>query len=251
MEVEHKHKIRGQEGMVRLLAFSNRENMGRFSDAIAAFESDPQKNATTCTGFTEAFRTSFPRLTSSPTFYGVSPPRALNFQRRLTVATSMKSPLVSTGRGSYPPLLITTLNLMDRQDRSAHLPLPRGRAMPASAKPLARSLPRLAFFSRVITPLERRIQTGTSGIPLTSSILRIMTSLALPIRLAAGTLCSSEPVSKKIPRKSGSSNSNLKATGWPLQMTTSTPAVGRLRLRPIPARVATSATNSIWLLNTR
>jgi high affinity Mn2+ porin len=51
MEVEHKHKIRGQEGMVRLLAFSNRENMGRFSDAIAAFESDPQKNATTCTGF--------------------------------------------------------------------------------------------------------------------------------------------------------------------------------------------------------
>jgi high affinity Mn2+ porin len=51
MEVEYKHQIRGQEGMVRVLAFRNRENMGRFSDAIAAFEADPSKNATTCTGF--------------------------------------------------------------------------------------------------------------------------------------------------------------------------------------------------------
>ena len=51
LEVEHKHKIRGQEGMLRVLAFRNRENMGRFSDAIAAFDADPEKNATTCTGF--------------------------------------------------------------------------------------------------------------------------------------------------------------------------------------------------------
>jgi high affinity Mn2+ porin len=51
VEAEHKHKVRGQEGMVRLLAYRNRENMGRFGDAIAAFEADPQKNATTCTGF--------------------------------------------------------------------------------------------------------------------------------------------------------------------------------------------------------
>jgi high affinity Mn2+ porin len=50
-EVEHKHSIRGQEGMVRVLAFRNRENMGRFSDAIAAFEADPSENATTCTTF--------------------------------------------------------------------------------------------------------------------------------------------------------------------------------------------------------
>ena len=49
VEVEHKHKIHGQEGMVRVLAYRNRENMGRFSDAIAAFEADPAKNATTCT----------------------------------------------------------------------------------------------------------------------------------------------------------------------------------------------------------
>lgn len=50
-EVEHKHSIRGQEGMVRVLAYRNRENMGRFSDAISAFEADPSKNATTCTTF--------------------------------------------------------------------------------------------------------------------------------------------------------------------------------------------------------
>jgi high affinity Mn2+ porin len=50
-EIEHKHSIRGQEGMVRVLAYRNRENMGRFSDAIAAFEADPSKNATTCTTF--------------------------------------------------------------------------------------------------------------------------------------------------------------------------------------------------------
>jgi high affinity Mn2+ porin len=50
-EAEHKHKIRGQEGMVRLLAYRNRENMGRFSDAIDAFEANPEENATTCTGF--------------------------------------------------------------------------------------------------------------------------------------------------------------------------------------------------------
>jgi len=106
-------------------------------------------------------------------------------------------------------------------------------------------------FLKAITPLERKIRMAATGIPLTSSILRTMTSLALPIRLVAGTLCSSEPVSKKIPRKSGTSNSNLKATGWHPQMTTSMPAVGRLRLRPIPARAATSATNSIWLPNTR
>jgi high affinity Mn2+ porin len=51
IEAEHKHSIRGQEGMVRVLAFRNHENMGRFSDAIAAFETNPEENATTCTGF--------------------------------------------------------------------------------------------------------------------------------------------------------------------------------------------------------
>ena len=51
MEIEHKHRIFGQDGTVRLLAFRNRENIGRFSDAVAAFEADPQKNATGCPGF--------------------------------------------------------------------------------------------------------------------------------------------------------------------------------------------------------
>jgi len=50
-ELEHKHVIKGQPGAVKLLGFRNRENMGRFIDAIAAFQSDPAKNATTCTGF--------------------------------------------------------------------------------------------------------------------------------------------------------------------------------------------------------
>jgi len=50
-EVEHKHSIHSQEGMIRVLAYRNHEKMGRFSDAIAAFEGDPSKNATTCTTF--------------------------------------------------------------------------------------------------------------------------------------------------------------------------------------------------------
>ncbi len=50
-EIEHKHSLHGQEGMVRVLAYRNREDMGRFSDAITAFEADPAKNATTCTTF--------------------------------------------------------------------------------------------------------------------------------------------------------------------------------------------------------
>jgi high affinity Mn2+ porin len=51
MELEHKHRVFGQDGAVRILAYRNRENMGRFSDAVRAFKADPQKNATTCPGF--------------------------------------------------------------------------------------------------------------------------------------------------------------------------------------------------------
>lgn len=51
MELEHHHAIRGKEGMLRLLAYRNYENIARFSDAVAAFLADPQKNATTCSGF--------------------------------------------------------------------------------------------------------------------------------------------------------------------------------------------------------
>ena len=49
MEIEHTHEIDGLPGAVRVLGFRNREFMGKFSDAIAMFESNPQKyNATTC-----------------------------------------------------------------------------------------------------------------------------------------------------------------------------------------------------------
>lgn len=51
LEVEHHHHIHGQEGMVRVLAYRNHEDIGRFSDAVAAFKADPLKNATNCTGF--------------------------------------------------------------------------------------------------------------------------------------------------------------------------------------------------------
>jgi hypothetical protein len=50
-EVAHAHTLFGHEGAVRVLGYRNVENMGRFSDAIAAFRADPSKNATTCTGF--------------------------------------------------------------------------------------------------------------------------------------------------------------------------------------------------------
>lgn len=51
LELEHKHSLYGQPGAVRILAYRNHENMGKFSDAIAAFELNPNRNATTCTGF--------------------------------------------------------------------------------------------------------------------------------------------------------------------------------------------------------
>jgi high affinity Mn2+ porin len=51
IELEHGHQIAGQDGKLRMLAYRNHENIGRFNDAVSAFEADPQKNATTCTGF--------------------------------------------------------------------------------------------------------------------------------------------------------------------------------------------------------
>jgi high affinity Mn2+ porin len=47
-ELEHDHKIGSQAGAVRLLGYRNRENTGRFTDAIAAFQSDHAKNAAGC-----------------------------------------------------------------------------------------------------------------------------------------------------------------------------------------------------------
>ena len=54
IELEHHHTIHKHEGSLRVLAYRNYENMGRFSDAVNVFEADPQKNATTCTSFNYA-----------------------------------------------------------------------------------------------------------------------------------------------------------------------------------------------------
>jgi len=51
MELEHKHTLHGRDGKLRMLAYRNFENIGSFADAIAVFEADPAKNATTCTSF--------------------------------------------------------------------------------------------------------------------------------------------------------------------------------------------------------
>jgi high affinity Mn2+ porin len=50
-EVAHKLHLSGRDGSVRAIVYRNRENIGKFSDAVAVFEADPQKNATTCTSF--------------------------------------------------------------------------------------------------------------------------------------------------------------------------------------------------------
>ncbi len=51
LEIEHAHKLHGQPGKIRMLAYRNVANMGRWDDAVNAFLADPGKNATTCTGF--------------------------------------------------------------------------------------------------------------------------------------------------------------------------------------------------------
>jgi len=52
VELEHKHVITGRPGAIKLLAYRNRERSGSYSDAISAFQADPNnKNATTCTSF--------------------------------------------------------------------------------------------------------------------------------------------------------------------------------------------------------
>lgn len=59
LEIEHQHRLLGREGSVRLLAFRNHEVMGRFDDAIAAFRSDPAKNAAACTAFNYGSQNAF------------------------------------------------------------------------------------------------------------------------------------------------------------------------------------------------
>ncbi len=51
IELTHKHTLAGRQGSLRVLGFRNRENIGRFSDAVQAFRANSQENATTCPGF--------------------------------------------------------------------------------------------------------------------------------------------------------------------------------------------------------
>ena len=48
LEVEHDHVLFGQAGAVRILGYRNQLQAGRFSDAIAALQADPAKNAAAC-----------------------------------------------------------------------------------------------------------------------------------------------------------------------------------------------------------
>ena len=50
IEIEHDHVIADQPGKVTMLSYLNRENMGKFSDAIAAFKADSNKSAANCNG---------------------------------------------------------------------------------------------------------------------------------------------------------------------------------------------------------
>lgn len=51
LEVEHSHTLFGKAGAVRILGYSNHENMGRFDEATGLHAADRTKNATTCTSF--------------------------------------------------------------------------------------------------------------------------------------------------------------------------------------------------------
>jgi hypothetical protein len=48
LELEHDHKLLGQDGAVRLLGYRNHVDTGRFADAIATFEANPADNAAAC-----------------------------------------------------------------------------------------------------------------------------------------------------------------------------------------------------------
>ena len=51
IEVEHRHTIGEQGGAVRLLGYRNREDMGRWDDAVSALRSNAAETAASCTSF--------------------------------------------------------------------------------------------------------------------------------------------------------------------------------------------------------
>lgn len=52
VEIEHRHKLNGEPGAIRVLAYRNVEKMANFADAIAVFNSNPALyNAQSCSSF--------------------------------------------------------------------------------------------------------------------------------------------------------------------------------------------------------
>lgn len=51
VEIEHRHSLGHRDGVLRVLGYRNRESIGRFADAIAAFDADPAHNAAACQSF--------------------------------------------------------------------------------------------------------------------------------------------------------------------------------------------------------
>ena len=51
LEIEHVHKLRGRPGAVRILGYRNHENLGRFDEAVTAYDTNPRHNAAACPGF--------------------------------------------------------------------------------------------------------------------------------------------------------------------------------------------------------
>jgi hypothetical protein len=51
VEIEHDHRLWGMPGAVRVLGYHNRGKVGRFDEAIAAYQAEPSKNAASCSSF--------------------------------------------------------------------------------------------------------------------------------------------------------------------------------------------------------
>jgi hypothetical protein len=51
LELEHQHTLYGLPGAIRILGYRNREAMGKFTDALAAYQTNPANNAAACVDF--------------------------------------------------------------------------------------------------------------------------------------------------------------------------------------------------------
>ena len=89
LELVHWHSLNELPGALHVLAFRNQENMGRFADAIAAWQTDPQHNAAACSAFNYGSANS-----QAPDVCWVRTPHAkvgvgLNFEQRISSAVGV------------------------------------------------------------------------------------------------------------------------------------------------------------------